>query len=125
MGGAEPLAGTRTSPCGSRPHLSFLCEVVSTQGRSTSLKYLALLFHLEALFISETAVTKLQASGMFSVPSGGGQNEDSLQKGIIFAFKVYFFSNISTDLRGNHNVALPALFAYPGEPEHWLQDCTG
>lgn len=28
---------------------------------------------------------------MFSVPSGGGQNEDSLLKGVILAFKVYFF----------------------------------
>lgn len=89
------------------------------------IKYLALLIHLEALFISATAVTKLHMSGLFSVPSGGGQNEDSLSRGIILSLTGFFSSNFSTDLRENHNVTLPASFAFLREPEHRLQRHTG
>lgn len=89
------------------------------------IKCLTLLVNLEALFTSETAVTKLHVTGMFSVPSGGGQNEDSLSRGIILALTVYFSSNFSTDLRENHNVTLPVSFAFLGEPEHQLQHHAG
>lgn len=83
-----------------------------------STKYLALSFNLEVLFISETAVTKLHVSGVFSAPSGVGQNGNSLPRGIILALKVYFFSQFSRDLRENHNVACPAFFSFLWVPCH-------
>jgi len=58
---------------------------------------------------------------MFSAPSGGGQNEDSLTRGIILVFTIYFSSIFSTDLRENHKVTLPASFAFLGELVHRLQ----